>query len=231
MIVAAVVGLCSCERGGEEVKDSGIILYKSEIEVGVDAETLRFNYDIKERIEGETLHIECAEEWLTVDKIGETIVEFSVAENDGQERVATLKLSYGAERNTLKVRQKGYEAPLKLTIVKSDATSVTFSVEAVDEQMTWIGQIVGKEWFESYTTEELLDEDMRYYNGVAGEMDITLEEYLSSVLSRGSHENIRMSGLDSLTDYVVYIFQRRERLPHVCSTPSSRPRLHTRVTT
>ena len=206
MIVAAVAGLCSCERGGEEVKDSGIILYKSEIEVGVDAETLRFNYDIKERIEGETLHIECAEEWLTIDKIGETIVEFSVAENGGQERVATLKLSYGAERNTLKVRQKGYEAPLQLTIVKSDATSVTFSVKAVDEQMTWIGQIVGKEWFESHTTEELLDEDMRYYNGVAGEMDITLEEYLSSVLSSGSHENIRMSGLDSLTDYVVYIY-------------------------
>ena len=206
MIVAAVAGLCSCERGGEEVKDSGIILYKSEIEVGVDAETLRFNYDIKERIEGETLHIECAEEWITVDKIGETIVEFSVAENGGQERVATLKLSYGAERNTLKVRQKGYEAPLQLTIVKSDATSVTFSVKAVDEQMTWIGQIVGKEWFESHTTEELLYEDMRYYNGVANEMDITLEEYLSSVLSRGSHENIRMSGLDSLTDYVVYIY-------------------------
>lgn len=206
MIVAAVVGLCSCERGGEEVKDSGIILYNREIGVDVDAVTLRFNYDIKERIEGETLHIECAEEWITIDKIGETIVEFSVAENDGEERVATLKLSYGAERNTLKVRQKGYEAPLKLTIVKSDATSVTFSVEALNEQMTWIGQIVGKEWFESYTTEDILYEDMRYYNGVASEEEITLEEYLTSVLSRGSHENIRMSGLDSLTDYVVYIY-------------------------
>ena len=206
MIVAAVVGLCSCERGGEDVKDSGIILYNREIGVDVDAATLRFNYDIKERIEGETLHIECAEEWITIDKIGETIVEFSVAENDGEERVATLELSYGAERNTLKVRQKGYEAPLQLTIVKSDATSVTFSVKAVDEQMTWIGQIVGKEWFESYTTEDILYEDMRYYNGVADEMGITVEEYLSSVLSRGSHENIRMSGLDSLTDYVVYIY-------------------------
>ena len=206
MIVAAVVGLCSCERGGEDVKDSGIILYNREIGVDVDAATLRFNYDIKERIEGETLHIECAEEWITIDKIGETSVEFSVAENDGEERVATLELSYGAERNTLKVRQKGYEAPLQLTIVKSDATSVTFSVKAVDEQMTWIGQIVGKEWFESYTTEDILYEDMRYYNGVADEMGITVEEYLSSVLSRGSHENIRMSGLDSLTDYVVYIY-------------------------
>ena len=206
MIVAAVAGLCSCERGGDEFKNSGIILYNSEIEVGVDATTQRFNYDIKERIEGETLHIECAEEWLTIDKIGDTIVEFSVAENDSEERTATLNLKYGSERNILKVRQLGYEAPLKLTIEKADATSVTFSVKALDEQTTWIGQIVGKDWYDSYTTEELLSEDMRYYNGVASEMGITLEEYLSGVLSRGSHTNLRMAGLDPETEYVVYIY-------------------------
>ena len=206
MIIAAVVGLCSCERGGEEIKDSGIVLYNSEIEVGVDAETLRFNYDIKERIEGETLHIECAEEWITIDKIGETIVEFSVTENGGEERVATLNLTYGNEKNTLKIRQKGYVAPLTLTVEKADATSVTFSVETLDEEMTWIGQIVGKDWYENFTTEEILNEDMRYYNGVANEMGISLEEYLSGVLSRGSHSNIRMSGLDPKTEYVVYTY-------------------------
>ena len=206
MIVAAMVGLCSCERGGEDVKESGIILYNSEMEVGVDAATLRFNYDIKNRIEGVELNIACAEEWLTIDKIGETIVEFSVAENGGEERVATLNLTYGNEKNTLKIRQKGYVAPLTLTVEKADATSVTFSVAALDEEMTWIGQIVGKDWYESFTTEELLDEDMRYYNGVANEMGISLEEYLSGVLSRGSHSNIRMSGLDPETEYVVYIY-------------------------
>ena len=206
MIVAAMVGLCSCERGGENVKESGIILYNSEMEVGVDAATLRFNYDIKNRIEGVELNIACAEEWLTIDKIGETIVEFSVAENGGEERVATLNLTYGNEKNTLKIRQKGYVAPLTLTVEKADATSVTFSVAALDEEMTWIGQIVGKDWYESFTTEELLDEDMRYYNGVANEMGISLEEYLSGVLSCGSHSNIRMSGLDPETEYVVYIY-------------------------
>ena len=206
MIVAAMVGLCSCERGGEDVKESGIILYNSEMEVGVDAATLRFNYDIKNRIEGVELNIACAEEWLTIDKIGETIVEFSVAENGGEERVAMLNLTYGNEKNTLKIRQKGYVAPLTLTVEKADATSVTFSVAALNEEMTWIGQIVGKDWYESFTTEELLDEDMRYYNGVANEMGISLEEYLSGVLSRGSHSNIRMSGLDPETEYVVYIY-------------------------
>ena len=46
MIIAAVAGLCSCERGGEEVKDSGIILYKSEIEVGVDFLHSPRSYDV-----------------------------------------------------------------------------------------------------------------------------------------------------------------------------------------
>ena len=205
-VVAALVSLCSCERGGETVKESGIILYNSEIEVGVDAATLRFNYDIKNRIEGVNLEVSCAEEWITIDKIGETVVQYLVDENSGAERVATLNLTYGSEKNSLKIRQQGYVAPLSLTVEKADATSVTFSVAAHDEETTWIGQIVGKEWFEGFTTEELLYEDMRYYNGVANEMGITLEEYLSSVLSRGSHSGIRMSGLDPETDYVVYIY-------------------------
>lgn len=206
MAIAALVGLSSCERGGEEVKDSGIVLYNPEIEVGVEAETLRFNYDIKNRIEGETLKIECAAEWLTIDKIGDTIVEFSVAQNSGEERVATLKLTYGKEKNTLRVRQQGYKSPLKLSIESVDATSVTFSVEALDDNTTWIGQIVGKDWFEHYTSEELLDEDMAYYRGVSSDQDISLEEYLSSILSRGSHSNLRMAGLDPETDYVIYIY-------------------------
>ena len=206
LMSAALVGFVACERGGDEFEDSGIILYNSEIEVGVDAETLRFNYDVKNRIEGEVLKVECDEEWLSIDKIGDTVVELSVAQNDGEERVATLDLSYGSERNRLTIRQKGYDAPLKLNIERVDATSVTFSVTALDENTTWIGQIVGRDWFETFTTEELLNEDMRYYRGVADEEGISLEEYLSTVLSRGSHSNIRMAGLDPNTDYVVYIY-------------------------
>ena len=206
LVCAALISIVGCERSGEDAKSSGIILYNNTIEVGVDAETLRFNYDIRNRIDGTTLSIECAEEWITVDKIGETIVEFSVLQNDGAERTATLKFTYATEHNTLKVVQQGYTAPLTLTIEDVEATAVRFSVSALDEETTWIGQIVGKDWFEHYTTEELINEDMRYYNGVASEEEITLEEYLTSVLSRGSHANLRMAGLDPSTEYVIYIY-------------------------
>ena len=46
------------------------------------------------------------------------------------------------------------QAALTLTIHSTEATSVTFSVTAADENLTWIGQIVGKEYFEMYKTEE-----------------------------------------------------------------------------
>lgn len=42
MLVAVLVAFVLCERGGEDVKQSGIILYNSEIEVDVDAADLFF---------------------------------------------------------------------------------------------------------------------------------------------------------------------------------------------
>ena len=203
---AALFGLCACEHDGATVNDSGIILYESVVEVGPDATTSIFNYTIKEPIEGVELRVECSEDWLTIDKIAKSVVAFSVTQNDEEDREAKLNLSYGEERNTITIRQKGYQSPLSLTIESVDVTSVTFSVAALDESITWIGQIVGYEWFESYTMEEIFDEDMSYYNGMASELGISLEEYLSTLLSKGSHKDIRMDGLDPNSEYVAYVY-------------------------
>lgn len=206
IVFAALFGLCACEHDGETVNDSGIILYESVVEVGPDATQSMFNYAIKEPIEGVELRVECSEDWITIDKIAKSVVAFSVTQNDEEGREAKLNLSYGEERNTITIRQKGYQSPLSLTIESVDATSVTFSVAALDESITWIGQIVGYEWFESYTMEEIFDEDMSYYNGMASELGISLEEYLSTLLSKGSHKDIRMDGLDPNSEYVAYVY-------------------------
>ena len=206
IVFAALFGLCACEHDGATVNDSGIILYESVVEVGPDATTSLFNYAIKEPIEGVELRVECSEDWFTIDKIAKSVVAFSVTQNDEEDREAKLNLSYGEERNTITIRQKGYQSPLSLTIESVDATSVTFSVAALDESITWIGQIVGYEWFESYTMEEIFDEDMSYYNGMASELGISLEEYLSILLSKGSHKDIRMDGLDPNSEYVAYVY-------------------------
>ena len=69
-----------------------------------------------------------------------------------------------------------------------------------------IGQIVDKVWFEEMTEEDIFSEDMRYYNAMAEERGVSLEEYLATVLSKGSHSNLRMAGLDPEWEYVVYVY-------------------------
>lgn len=205
-LLAALFGFTACERNGVDATKSGIILRTEEATVGIDGGTVHFNYEIETPIEGERLTVECSDEWISNIRIASTIVEFTVAPNDGEARSATLNLGYGTHANTFKVHQEAYIAPLTLTIERVEATAVTFSVATRDEDTTWIGQIVGREWFESLTEEEIIAEDIRYYSGAASDMEVSLDEYLASVISRGSHQNIRMSSLDSKTEYVVYIY-------------------------
>lgn len=99
------------------------------------------------------------------------------------------------------------QAALTLTIHGTEATSVTFSVTAADENLTWIGQIVGKEYFEMYKTDdELFNEDLKYYAYMANDAGVGIEEYLAGILIKGSHENLRYKGLDPETDYVIYVY-------------------------
>jgi hypothetical protein len=205
-LIATLLGFVACERNGDNVAKSGIILNTEEASIGIDGGIIRFNYKVETPIEGESLTVECTEEWITNIRIASTIVELTVAPNAGEARSATLNLGYGTHTTTFKVHQEAYIAPLALTIEHIEATAVIFSVATLNDDITWIGQIVGREWFDSLTEEEIIFEDMRYYNGTAVEMEISLEEYLTSVISRGSHQNIRMSGLDSQTEYVVYIY-------------------------
>lgn len=205
----AVVGtLSSCESEPEvEASKSPIVLYVEELEAKPEGETLRFGYDIAERKEGVTLKVECQSEWITDVVVYESLVDVTVECNrSGEERSARLELSYGGSARQLTITQLPWFEPLTLTIDKVEATSVTISVAALDEQTTWIGQVVGREWFDSFSEEDIFHEDIAYYKSMASEAELTLEEYLEGVLSHGSHSGIRMKGLDIESDYVVYVY-------------------------
>lgn len=202
----ALCGLVSCEK--DPITEGGDIeVYVDRLEAKPEGEELRFNFSIVAPIEGVELGVECDADWVSNIRATDNFVLLDVAKNSsGQERSAELQLSYGAVRKSITVVQKPFLEPLSLTIESVDATSVTISVTTLDEQTTWIGQIVGREWFEAYDEEQIFNEDYAYYSSKASEAEISIEEYLEAILSRGSHSGIRMSGLDVESEYVVYIY-------------------------
>ena len=206
VVMALAFVMVSCQRDAD-TKVSNITLYVEALEAQPEGETLRVNYSIVKPAEGVSLEVVCDAEWVTIDVVTGSFFDITVAKNDtGAERATTLTLGYGNDTESLNISQKSWEAPLAVKVDKVDATSVTFSVTTLDEETTWIGQIVDKVWFEEMDEEDIFSEDMRYYYAMAEENGVELEEYLATVLSVGSHSNLRMAGLDPEWEYVVYVY-------------------------
>lgn len=205
-IVLLAFGLVSCQRE-PAVESSNIVLYVEALEAQPEGETLRVNYSIAKPVEGLSLEVASSAEWVTIDVVTGSFFDITVAKNDAnEERSTKLTLGYGNDTKTLTLSQKSWQDPLAVKVEKVDATSVTFSVTALNEETTWIGQIVDKVWFEQMAQEDIFNEDMRYYYAMAEEQGVELEEYLATILSKGSHANLRMRGLDPEWEYVVYVY-------------------------
>ena len=206
VLVALAVVFASCQKE-PDAKVSNITLYVESLEAQPEGDTFRINYSIVKPAEGVSLEVACDAEWVTIDAITASFVDVTVAKNNsGEERSVKLTFGYGNDTNGLIISQKAWADPVALKVEDVEATAVTFSVATLDEETTWIGQIVDKVWFDETSEDEIFDEDMRYYYAMAEENGVQLEEYLSSVLSKGSHSNIRMAGLDPEWEYVVYVY-------------------------
>ena len=205
-VVALAFLMVSCEKD-PATTSSNITTYVEALEALPEGETLRINYSIAKPVEGVSLEVVCEAEWISVDVVAASFFDITVAMNSTSEtRTATLELSYGSEKKLLTLSQKVWEAPISVKVEDVEATAVIFSVATLDENTTWIGQIVDKVWFDDMSEDDIFNEDMRYYIAMAEEQGVSLEEYLSSVLSTGSHANIRMAGLDPEWEYVVYVY-------------------------
>lgn len=206
MVMTALVAMAGCQKEPDTQNDN-IRIYAESLEAKPEGEELRFNYEIVKPVEGLSVEVKCDAEWVSNIRSTDNFVLFEVAKNSsGEERSTELVLNYGSSRKSLTLTQKPFMEPLSLKIETIDATSVTIAVTALDEETTWIGQIVGREWFDAYDEQQIFDEDFAYYRNMASEAGVELEEYLAAILSRGSHSGIRMAGLDVESEYVVYIY-------------------------
>ena len=208
VLMLVALSFVGCEQFVEDVEPNNIKLYVDRVEALAEGETVRFSYSILSKVDDATaLEVTCDADWVTDIAVYASFVDVTVAKNDsGAKRSTVLKCKYGKDTANLTLEQDVWNAPLAIKITNIEATAVTFSVVAHSEETTWIGQVVGKDWFDSYSEEDIFAEDLRYYNGTANEEGKSLEEYLSAILSKGSRSNIRMSGLDIEEEYVVYIY-------------------------
>lgn len=148
-------------------------------------------------------------EWLDVSTAKARLIEISASRNEtGSDREAAIVVSCkGVDDAVISVSQSAWNAPVVLTVNGTESTSVNFSVSTSDPDLTWVGQVVGREWFDSMESDEqIFQEDMSYYSLEAQNKGISVPEYLKTIINRGSYDNLQYKGLDPNSDYVIYVY-------------------------
>lgn len=208
-ICPVLFALASCEKPQVEAPVPAIKLANAQLTIESDGGSVRVAYVIENPVEGEKLTAESKADWLEVDASSARLLTISAQTNEtGQVREGQIVLSYkGAEDATLTVSQDFFENPLSIEVLGVTATNVKFSVETSDPELTWIPMVTYKEGFEYYETpDELFASDIEYFEYLADINDMTLAQFIESMVATGSMEDVNLGGLQPSTDYVLYAY-------------------------
>ena len=186
-----------------------IELSQTDVVIGSQGATVKVVYQITGADQGAQVSVANDADWLTVSTGKARLIELTADRNEtGTPREAVLRVSYqDYEEVAITVSQTIWEAPIVLTLEGTESTSVIFSVQTLDSELTWAGQVVGKEWFEDMESDEqIFQEDLSYYSLEAQNQGISLSDYLSTILNKGSFQNLKYKGLDPNSEYVIYVY-------------------------
>lgn len=186
-----------------------IQLSQTDVKIGSQGASVKVVYQIGGAEKGAAVTVANEADWLAVSTELPRIIEITASRNEtGAEREAVLTVSYPSyEDVTIVVSQSIWEDPIVLTVNDTQATSVIFSVATAEPDFSWVGQVVGKEWFDDMESDEaIFQEDLSYYSLQANNENISLQDYLRTIINKGSFSNLKYKGLDPSSEYVVYVY-------------------------
>ncbi len=107
---------------------------------------------------------------------------------------------------TDKPNQPDEKSCFTFEILETNKTSVSFRVTPLAEEMPYVVMITDKATFETFESiDAYIADDLAWFNQLATNMGITLEEYLATVLTTGVKED-SAEGLTPNTEYYLYAY-------------------------
>ena len=209
-LVAAAAALMTSSCVEEKLDDKPVIkLSATSVTLPSDGRSQKVVYEVSGGNASDNVTVSTETDWLTVKADKARLIEVSATKNDTEsERSASFTVSYpGADDVVVGVLQPSWKDPITLTVQGTESTSIIFSVLTETDDLTWVGQVVGQEWYDEMGSDEkIFQEDMNYYQSQAYEMNLSLQDYLKTIMNKGSYQNLQYKGLDPESDYVVYVY-------------------------
>lgn len=145
------------------------------------------------------------DEWvteLTVLEQESTVTAVIAANEESEERTATVTLSYNGKEYPVEIPQQGYAAPFELTATELTHCDALISVVPDDKEATYYSNVAPAEGFDAET---IAAWNLASFTTAAETEGISLAEYLASVTRKGDAE-YHPERLTPETAYVAYAY-------------------------
>ena len=211
MALIAIVGIVACQKEPATTPNAVIEVETTELTFNDRGETKSLSYTIKNSLNGESLTASTEAEWVTISVEADKLNITASGNYDDAERTAEVTLAYKGAENVILTLSQGRitaEKPIEVELVVYDATTITISVLTADPTTTWVPMVTYKESWDYYKGNEndIFQADLEYFEYLADMNDISLSDFLSSIVGTGSEESIRITKLEPKTEYVVYVY-------------------------
>ena len=213
MAIIAILGIVACEKE-PAATPKAIINIEANHTVDCYGGEVEISYTIANPVAGEKITAATEAEWIELIEDNGTALRFNVGGNyDAAERTADVTLSYkGADDVVITFAQNRIttqgDAPIEVTLVNYDATTITISVVTANPETTWVPMVTYKESWDYYkgNQNDIFQADLEYFQYLADVNDLTLAEFLAGIVGTGSEESIRITKLTPETEFVVYVY-------------------------
>ena len=211
LALIALVAIVACQKEPATTPNAVIEVETTELTFNDRGETKSLSYTIKNSLNGESLTASTEAEWVTISVEADKLNITASGNYDDAERTAEVTLAYKGAENVILTLSQGRitaEKPIEVELVDYDATTITISVLTADPTTTWVPMVTYKESWDYYKGNEndIFQADLEYFEYLADMNDISLSDFLSSIVGTGSEESIRITKLEPETEYVVYVY-------------------------
>lgn len=228
-MVSAAICLAGCAKEENSSTETFFQLGQTSVSVPAEGGEITVGYVLENPVEGLEVIPRVTVDWVhdfDMSDVGKVSFTVDPTDMEVKERTCVLTLEYGEDKSGLTIVQAGAEAQVVLEVEQARHYSIIMYVEPKNPEMRVFYNVIKQDVMDSYGSDEaLFAADKKYFDVMAEESNITIEQFKSlwygvegyrpfpySYVNMVSEYHRFTDWIEPDTDYCVYCYGIDENL-------------------